>query len=248
MSHGFKPDPKIPGRQIWKLSGARSIASFACGILTGLLTVGMLSAAVFLGVARRSFSDGALLFLMMGPTTAFMGLLTHYVLRDARGKRGMWIAIEGDSLSLHLPAGRSLIHRPPACHDAVKLTSIEAIETRLEGYPAQGVAMLQRPYLLKCRDRAPIFLFEDRALTSWVQTSDYEPVATAIAQASGTMLKELPMAQGRGGILGVWFTRAPDWSAAPMSLAAQQKLIHRVMLTSAIVAIAGVLVLIASFL
>src|SRR5690349_2798911 len=51
--------------------------------------------------------------LLLALVACFMAALTAYVGRDLRGKWGLRVALEPDTLVLDLPEHRSLIHHPP---------------------------------------------------------------------------------------------------------------------------------------
>lgn len=176
------------------------------------------------------------LFLLA--VTGCMAALTVYVWRDMRGKLGGLIVLDRSSLTLRLPGGRSLIHNPPRCRETVSFSDVEAVETRLEAYGAQGMGMMQRAYCLKRRSGPPIFLFEERALGTRLTDRSLHEVAAEIASRTGVPLDDLGMVQGRGGILGAWFTKAPDWSAASLLAAKQSRLWWRVALTGVLASIA----------
>jgi hypothetical protein len=57
--------------------------------------------------------------LFMLAVAGFTAALCLYVLRDLRGKWGLRITLGPDAVTLVLPSGRSLIHRPPAQHMTV---------------------------------------------------------------------------------------------------------------------------------
>ena len=47
-------------------------------------------------------------------------------------------------------------------------------------------------------------------------------------------LRDLGMAAGKGGVLGVWGTHEPDWPSPALSQARQKKLLRRVAITGAL--------------
>ncbi len=233
MSVGFEDDPSVPCRRIWRRSSWRAVGSGFGAVLLGLLTLFMLVADVF--VARMP--GGLPMSLFTLAIAGCMAALTAYVWRDMRGKLGGLIVLNRSSLTLRLP-GRSLIHNPPRCRETVPFSDVEAVETRLEAYGAQGMGMMQRTYRLKRRSGPPIFLFEERALGTRLADRSLHEVATEIASRTGVALDDLGMAQGRGGILGAWFTKAPDWSAATLPAAKQSRLWRRVTLTGVLASLA----------
>jgi hypothetical protein len=160
-----------------------------------------------------------------------MAALTDYVGRDLRGKWGLHVALEPSALVLDLPAGRSLIHRPPAQHLTIPYDQIEAIETRLEAYGSLGMQIVQRAYVLCRKSGDPIFLFEDRALATGFESHLFAKLAANIAARAQVPIRDLGMVEGRGGALAVWGTHAPDWAAPPLRLALQLRIWRRAALT-----------------
>jgi hypothetical protein len=161
-------------------------------------------------------------------TACFMAALTGYVARDLSGKWGLRVVLDSDALVLDLPSGRSLIHRPPTQHLRVPYADIAAIETRLEAYRTLGMAMMQRAYVL--RRKTPdaggdlIFLFEERALATQFASNLFGRLALEIADRADVELRDLGMVEGKGGLLAVWGTQAPDWAAPSLPLALQLRL------------------------
>jgi hypothetical protein len=150
--------------------------------------------------------------------------LTGYVGRDLHGKWGLRVLLDDDGVKLDLPSGRSLIHRPPEQHLKVPYADIEAIETRLEAYRTFGMAMMQRAYVLRRKTSELIFLFEDRALATTFESHVFPKLAADIAARAHAPLRDLGMVEGRGGVLVVWGTHAPDWAAPSLPLALQLRL------------------------
>jgi len=234
MSTAFEDDPSVPNRRIWRRSSWRAVGSGFGAVLLGPLTLFMLVASV-LG-ARMPGGLPTSLFLLA--VTGCMAALTAYAWRDMRGKLGGPIVLDGSSMTLRLPGGRSLIHNPPRCRETVPFSDVEAVETRLEAYGAQGMGMMQRAYRLRRRNGPPIFLFEERALSTRLADHSLHEVATEIASRTGMPLDDLGMVQGQGGILGAWFTKAPDWSATSLPAAKQSRLWWRVTFTGVLASIA----------
>ena len=81
--------------------------------------------------------------LVAAPVACFIAGLTGYVMRDLRGKWGLRVTLRERSLVLDLPAGRSLIRRPPPYHAEIPYAEIEALESRLEAYRSLGMALMQ---------------------------------------------------------------------------------------------------------
>ena len=176
--------------------------------------------------------------VLLGPLTLFMLVASVLGARMPGGLPTSLFLLDGSSMTLRLPGGRSLIHNPPRCRETVPFSDVEAVETRLEAYGAQGMGMMQRAYRLRRRNGPPIFLFEERALSTRLADHSLHEVATEIASRTGMPLDDLGMVQGQGGILGAWFTKAPDWSATSLPAAKQSRLWWRVTLTGVLASIA----------
>lgn len=148
--------------------------------------------------------------------TGLTGALSLYLLRDLRGKLGLRVVVDEGTIRLILPAGRSPIHRVATQHVTLPLTAIDAVEARYEAYRSQGMVNLQRAYVLLEKSGERIFLFEERAQATRLATARYGTLAREIAERSGARWRELGMVEGKGGVLGVWGARAPEWGAAPL--------------------------------
>ena len=189
-SHWSKP------RLEFRLPRARRIF-----VLIGTAVLGCVSAGftVFAIVVMLGPQWQLGLFLL-APLACFMGALTGYVGRDLRGVWGLHVVLGGDSLELDLPAGRSLIHRPPAQRLIVPYADIAAIETRLEAYSTLGMETVQRAYALRRKGGDIVFLFEDRALATGFESADFQQLAADIASRAGVPLHDLGMVEGKGRI------------------------------------------------
>jgi hypothetical protein len=154
------------------------------------------------------------LFIML--LAAFMGALVDYVWRDLRGKWGLRIVLNADTVTLDLPSWRSLIHRPPAQHLTVPYTDIAGIDARFEAYGSLGMEMMQRAYAMHLKGGDLIFLFEERALGTAMASSTFAGIVANLARRAGVTIRELGTVEGKGGALGAWGTHAPDWAAPPL--------------------------------
>lgn len=188
-------------------------------LVVGGVTIFLLGFAILL-LFQREWGIGA----AIGAMAAFTAALSGYVLGDLRAKWGFRVTLLADRLVLDLPAGRSLIHRPPAQHLTIPYRDIEAVETRLEAYPSLGMGNMQRAYVLSCKDRTTVFLFEDRALATALETSMVTQVAAAIVAHAQVPLRDLGMVEGRGGFLSLWGSHAPDWAAPSLPRSQQLRL------------------------
>jgi hypothetical protein len=121
--------------------------------------------------------------------------------------------LDSDAVALDLPAGRSLIHRPPAQHLIIPYADIDAIDARFEAYGSLGMEMMQRAYALHRKNGELIFLFEERALGTAMASSMFADIVADLAARAGLRLRELGTVEGKGGLLGAWGTHAPDWAA-----------------------------------
>ena len=162
--------------------------------------------------------------LVLAAAACLMAALTDYVWRDFTGKWRLHVVLGADAVTLELPAGRSLIHRPPPQHMAIPYADIAAVESRLEGYRSFGMENMQRAYVLRRKDNELIFLFEDRALGTAMESSLFGGIAAELAAHAGGKIHDIGMVAGKGGVLGMWGTHAPDWAAPPLSAA--ERLAH----------------------
>jgi hypothetical protein len=192
--------------------------------LFGTLVLGAVSAAMLAFAILLLFQRWWWLGAFIAAIATFMAGLTGYVLRDLRGKWGLRVELLPDRVVLDLPGGRSLIHRPPAQHLTIPYGDIEAVETRLEAYPSLGMEMVQRAYALSRKQGDRIFLFEDRALATPLETPMVARIAAAIVARARVPLRDLGMVEGRGGFLAVWGPHAPDWAAPSLPLAQQLRI------------------------
>jgi hypothetical protein len=202
--------------------------------LLSLIAVVLLAAATLFQLLVAAFllvKGQWLLAPVVLACACLMAALTDYVGRDLRGKWGLRVALEPNALLLELPAGRSLIYRPPAQHLTIPYDQIEAIETRLEGYGSLGMEIVQRAYALRRKGGDLIFLFEDRALATGFESHMFSKLAADIAARAHVPVRDLGMIEGRGGALTVWGTHAPDWAAPPLPLALQLRIWRRAALT-----------------
>ena len=197
--------------------GPRLLSVFGVTVL-GLVTGIIIALAVF------AFTQQWVLGLFMMAVACFIAALTGYVWRDLSGKWGLWLALDADAVTLNLPAGRSLIHRPPMQHLTIRYADIELIETRLEAYGSLGMEMMQRTYVLRRKNNDLVFLFEDRALGTGLASSLFTNIAAELAARAGGKLQDIGMVEGKNGFLGMWGTHAPDWAAPSLPLARQLRL------------------------
>jgi len=132
-----------------------------------------------------------------------MAALVGYVLRDVLGRWHWRAALFKDRVMLNLAAERSLIHRPRGERLTIPYSDIEAIETQLEAYPTLGMVNLQRVYVLILKQGDPIFLSEDRATGTTMETPMYGRIAAAIIAHAKLPMRDLGTVEGKGGFLSV---------------------------------------------
>ena len=224
---GFHSEPQK--NVVFRLPLVPRLFSIFGVVAIGGIVVFMTAMAVLL-LGAKSWGLAAFFTLL----ACFMGALTAYVGKDLHGKWGLRVVLEPDALVLDLPTGRSLIHDPPELHTRIPYSEIEAIETRQEVYVSQLMGMMQRAYVLHCKNGELIFLFEDRAIGSQLEVNYFSKLVADIVARAHVPLRDLGMAEGKGGVLGVWGTHEPDWSSPALSQARQKKLLHRVAITGAL--------------
>ncbi len=197
--------------------GPRMLLLFGVVVLTGMS--GFLAVFAIL-LVRADWR----VCLVVAAVACLMAALTDYVWRDLAGKWRLHVVLDAGAVTLDLPAGRSLIHRPPAQHLTIRYADIAAVESRLEGYRTFGIENMQRAYVVRRKDSELIFLFEDRALGTAMESSLFSGIAAELAARAGGTVRDIGMVAGQGGVLGVWGTHAPDWAAPPLSAA--ERLAH----------------------
>jgi hypothetical protein len=198
--------PTRPPRVFRVPLGQRVFSLIAVVFVIAATCIMMLAAAV---VFIRDWPLG----LFIAAIAAFMAGLSGYSLRDLRGKLGLKVVLDTDSATFDLPAGRSLIHRPPAQHLALSYGDIDSIETRYEGYRSLGMALMQQAYVLRRKNGALVFLFEERALATRFASSLYSDIITELTARAHVPLHDLGVVEGKGGALCVWGAQSPDWAA-----------------------------------
>jgi hypothetical protein len=235
MAEGFRDHPSRPGARIWRRSSWGAIGSGVTLLLCVGLVVMVLAAlaSAMVSPAGVAFTGetvaigiGALLLVLV------MGAIAQLLWRDMRGKFGASILLTDAAITLRLPGGRSLIHNPPRCHLIVPWGQVKCVETRREVYGAQGMAAMNRVYRPRLHSGESIFLFEQRGLRSNIVTPSMQAVAEEIATRAGGHVRELGQYEGRGGLLGAWFTKPPSWTEAPVSATRWATMQRRVVFTA----------------
>jgi hypothetical protein len=234
---GVGPRTSAPASRLFRPPlSARLLSLFGTMILafvTAMMTV----------FAVLAFSMQWALGLFMTALAIFIGGLTGYVWRDLSGKWTYSIRLGPTAAELDLPAGRSLIHRPPNQHFTIPYADIKSVETRLEAYGNFGMEMMQRAYVLRSGNDDLIFLFEDRALGTGLENQLFADFASDLAARAGVAVRDLGMVEGKNGFLGMWGTHAPDWAAPSLTLAQQLRLWRRAAFTGTLTGAAILLAL-----
>lgn len=217
-----------PARRDFRIPlGPRLLSLFGVAVLTGMS--GVLAVGAIL-LVRTDWGVS----IVLAAAACLLAALTDYVWRDLAGKWRLHVVLDTDVVTLDLPAGRSLIHRPPVQHLTIPYADIAAVESRLEGYRTLGMENMQRAYVLRRKDSELIFLFEDRALGTAMASSLFTGIANELAARAGGTVHDIGMVAGAGGVLGVWGTHAPDWAAPPLSPAQQLRHWRRATMTGSL--------------
>src|SRR5205823_2580363 len=107
-SRGVAPRANTNQRRVFQVPLVpRVLSLFGVIFLVGIT-------GIMIGFAVLTFTMQWSLGVFMLACAGFIGALTGYVGRDLRGKWGLRVVLDSDAVRLDLPAGRSLIHRPPA--------------------------------------------------------------------------------------------------------------------------------------
>ncbi len=229
--HTFEPDPARPDVHVWKQSNARATGAGITAVLLALLATGGLVAMTGALFAASGPLQKSVMFLILCLLTVSLASLARLCWRQARGQFGLRIELHPHAIVLALPADRSLVHHPDAEQRRLDSVEITRVLTREEAFAAQWMAMLQRTYWLELAQGGWILLFEDRALQTDHPTRSLMPVAEAIAGHLVVPLEALPAVEGRGGVLGAWWTAAPAVDAPAIAPDRRAALIRRIALT-----------------
>jgi hypothetical protein len=202
--------------------------------LFGVAFIGAVSALMFAFTVVVLIIDQWISAVFIALCTAIMAALTHYTARDLVGKWNLRIVLGADSVELFLPKNRSLIHATARQRLAIPYADIAAIETRLEAYTSFGMGFLQQPYVLRRKNGELIYLFEERAIGTGLQSSYFAALVQDLVARAGVGVRDLGMAEGGGGVLGVWGTHAADWAAPALSRSRQYQLMRKAANTGAL--------------
>ncbi|MEZ5658411.1 MAG: hypothetical protein R3E83_07725 [Burkholderiaceae bacterium] len=213
-----------------------------------LLALGGVVATIGAMFASFGALERTVVLAVLALLTILLAALVRLLWRHARGQFGMAIELHPDAVVLRLPKDRSLVHRPGAVERRIDAQEIARVLSREEAFAAQWMAMLQRTYWLELRNDERILLFEERALQTNYASASLRTVAETIARHLGLALEPLPMVEGRGGLLGAWWTLAPADDAATISPRRRMLISRRIAITGAAAAIALTAVLLAMLL
>lgn len=249
----------IPGDLCNKIPQMSNEATFQSIILRtpAQLRYGGLVAVAIIGALGLGFFGGTVLLLSAGyvgislllaALTAVFVLLLRYMLRDFRGKWNWRITIESDALDLNLPRGRSLVGKPEPIHAKLGFDEIDAIETRLEAYKSLGMANMQRNYALRLKTGKLIVLGEDRALGTNMAPTFMADAIQDIVRVGDLPIRDLGMAEGRGGFLSILFASPPKWETSNLTAGQQSALWNAAKSTGSWARIMSVIVAIAALL
>ena len=180
-----KPQAAARARRTFRIPLAvRLFSLFGVVFLAGVT-------GIMIVFAAYAFTTQWMLGLFMTACAGIIGALAGYTWRDLRGKWGLRIVLDTDAVTLDLPAGRSLIHRPPSQHLTIYYADIAAIETRFEAYGSLGMEIMQRAYVLQRKRGELIFLFEERALATGMESSMFADVIKDLVARAGIAMREL---------------------------------------------------------
>jgi hypothetical protein len=202
--------------------------------LVATIVIGIASLLMFGFLVAVLLADQWLAGVVVAICAAIVVVLTRYVARDLQGKWGLRVVLGDESVELSLPKNRSLIHATPPQQVTVPYSDIAAIETRLEAYPTFGMVAMQQPYVLRRKNGDAIFLFEERAVGTGLQRPYFGRLIDEIAARAGVEIRDLGMSEGRGGVLGVAHTEAPDWAAPALPASRQARLMRKAANTGAL--------------
>ena len=221
MSQAFRDDPSQPGVRVWRRSPWGAVGNAIALFFVAPLALGGLALGVYL---LGSGAIGIAVALLLG--AAVIGALTGLLWRDMRGKRAASIALTPQGMLLDLRAGRSATNITTAIRELIPYTDVRTIEMRLEAYPSQGMAKMQRTFRLTRHAGRPVFLFEERGLGLFDESMT--PLAEEMALRADIRITDLGMVEGKGGLLSAWFITVPDWSAPAVTPARAEMLWRRV--------------------
>jgi hypothetical protein len=173
----------------------------------------------------------------------YCAALARLVWRNSRGFWRGWMTADDEGLAFHLPRDRSLIHRPPVADGHYAWTAIDRLESRLEAYRSQFMAQVQRTFWLIPQAGERLLLFEDRALATPYAILRGEAAFEKLAAMGKVPIVEAEMVEGRGGLMGAWFTAPPGKNVAALDETRQEKMWRRTIATGKIAGYSATIVL-----
>ncbi len=236
---------------VWRSGSGRAVFSIGVALSMGLFAAAVLAVAWFLivpvGATMEDIPVGArwtfaIVLLVIG---IYCGALARLVWRNARGFWKGWMTADGEGIAFHLPRDRSLMHRPPAADGQYRWSAIERLESRLEAYRSQLMAQVQRTYWLIPQAGERLLLFEDRALATPYAILRGEKAFEKLAALGKVPVVEAEMVEGRGGLMGAWFTTAPGKNAVALDETGREKIWRRTIATGKLAGLSATIVLVA---
>tara|TARA_A100001391_G_scaffold7621_3_gene4843 strand:- start:40423 stop:41172 length:750 start_codon:yes stop_codon:yes gene_type:complete len=228
---------------VWRSDMPRAVFSGGFSIVLALMALGLLLCVLVTPFTEMSVTARIVTFAVLFALFLLCAGLARAVWRNARGFWKGWVAADATGIAYHLPRDRSLIHRPPAAEGHYAWAAVERLETRLEGYRSQLMAMVQRTYWLIPREGKKLLLFEDRALDTPYAIRRGEEAFAKLAQIGAVPMVEVAMVEGRGGLLGAWFTAPPAEDAPALGMEGENTIWRRAGMTGRMAAIAALVVL-----
>jgi hypothetical protein len=238
-----------PANIVWRSGSGRAVFSIVTALFLALFAAALLAVAWFLlvpvGATMNDIPVGArwtfaIVLLVIG---VYCAALARLVWRNARGFWKGWMTADAEGIAFHLPRDRSLMHRPLAADGHYAWSAIERLESRLEAYRSQLMAQVQRTYWLVPQAGERLLLFEDRALATPYAILRGEKAFEKLAAMDRVPVVEAEMVEGRGGLLGAWFTTAPGKTAPAMDESAARAVWQRAVSTGKIAGVAATIVL-----
>jgi hypothetical protein len=192
----------------------------------GILLIALLLLAMcFLPLlaALQVLADSPPFALFLGAIGLVMVALTLLVLTEVRARWITRIVLDGNEVTLRLPARRGYVRRA-AVDRRLPLTGIRGVETRGEAFRAAGSTVLQQSFALRLDDGEYLELGGDRA---WMAPL-FGEAALAIAERAELPLVDRGMVDGRPGFLMLWGQSVPPWDAPALAPAEAERRISQV--------------------
>ncbi|MFN4226435.1 MAG: hypothetical protein ACK4HR_08965 [Hyphomonas sp.] len=224
-----------------------TLASAALAVVTVMFA--MLS-VLFAGMAAALLADG-----FWGTCLGFIAaaglslLLARVTLREFFFRLRWRVRLGPDAAWLDLPASRLLFGNEQALSGQLPYAGITQVEWREEAVRSFGMAAVNRVYAVRLKSGGLILIGEDRPTGREGQyMTRTGSAARALAKQAGVRLIQLPMAEGKGGVLTLIGTSRPAWpdrSEAPALSAADESAIRRSLLITQLLPLIAFAVMIA---